>query len=258
MLKIFDTHAHLLSGKYDEDRAEFIQALPAHGVVAVVECATKEDNIYRAVELANSSPLVFAALGVYPHEAEGYSEGLEEEIFRLYTENDKVVAIGEIGLDYYYEGCPHERQKEVLKRQLSLAQRLNAPVSLHCREAVGDMMRILRQYNVKGVMHCYSGSVETARELIDMGYYFGIGGSLTFKNSVKAPKVAEMLPEDRILLETDCPYLAPVPKRGERNSPAYIEYVAKRLAEIKGTTAEHICEVTCANAYQFFNIEEVG
>ena len=120
------------------------------------------------------------------------------------------------------------------------------------------MMRILRQYNVKGVMHCYSGSIETARELIDMGYYFGIGGSLTFKNSVKAPKVAEMLPEDRILLETDCPYLAPVPKRGERNSPAYIEYVAKRLAEIKGTTAEHICEVTCANAYRFFNIEEVG
>ena len=256
MLRIFDTHAHLLSRQYDDDREAFIDDLKSRGVIAVVECATNKDNILRAVELANSSPLIFAAIGVYPHEAGCYSPSLEEKMKRLYTENGRVVAIGEIGLDYYYEGCPHDKQKEVLERQLALAQELDAPVSLHCREAIGEMMDILAKYHVKGVMHCYSGSVDTARELLKMGFYIGIGGSLTFKNSVKAPKVAKMLPDDRILLETDCPYLAPVPKRGQRNSPAYIEYVAEKLAEIRGTTKQEICDLACKNAYRFFNIKE--
>ena len=255
MLRIFDTHAHLLSSRFDEDREQVLADLSHQNVVAVVECATNDKNIDRAVELAKSSPLVFAAVGVYPHEAECYTDELEEKLERLYTQNDRVVAIGEVGLDYYYEGCPREIQRQVLERQLALAERLDAPVSLHCREAFGDMMEILRAHRVKGVMHCYSGSAETARELAEMGFYFGIGGSLTFKNSVRTPKVAQLLPEERILLETDSPYLAPVPRRGERNTPANISYVAGRLAELRGTTAEHICEICLENACAFFGID---
>lgn len=256
MLSIFDTHAHLLSSRFDEDRQSVLDELSCQDVVAVVECATNDKNIDRAVELSNSSPLVFAAVGVYPHEADCYTDALEKKLERLYRENHRVVAIGEIGLDYYYEGCPHELQREVLIRQLSLAERLGAPVSLHCREAFGDMMEILKNHSVKGVMHCYSGSMETAKQLVEMGFYFGIGGSLTFKNAVRTPAVAAALPEDRILLETDSPYLAPIPRRGERNTPANIKYVAQRLAELKNTTAEHITQVCTENACAFFGIDK--
>lgn len=256
MLRIFDTHAHLLSSRFDEDRMSVLDELSRQNVAAVVECATNDKNIDRAVELSNSSPLVFAAIGVYPHEADCYTDALEKRLERLYEENRRVVAIGEIGLDYYYEGCSHELQREVLTRQLMLAKRLDAPVSLHCREAFGDMMGILKKHSVRGVMHCYSGSMETAKELIDMGFYFGVGGSLTFKNAVRTPTVAAALPEDRILLETDSPYLAPVPRRGERNTPANIKYVIERLAELRGTTAEHIAQVCFENACSFFGIDE--
>ncbi len=236
---------------------EFLNSLKDQNVVAVVECATKDSNIDRAVELAYSSPLVFAAIGVYPHEARCYNDALEEKMHKLYTDNDRVVAIGEIGLDYYYDGCPGDIQRDVLNRQLALAERLDAPVSLHCRDAAGDMMEILSAHKVRGVMHCYSGSVETARELLKMGLYFGIGGSLTFKNNVKGPQVVEMLPMDRILLETDAPYLAPIPKRGERNTPAYIKYVAEKIADIKGMTAEDVCVAACENACRLFGIEGI-
>ena len=236
---------------------EFLNSLKDQNVVAVVECATKDSNIDRAVELAYSSPLVFAAIGVYPHEARCYNDALEEKMYKLYTDNDRVVAIGEIGLDYYYEGCPKDIQKDVLHKQLALAERLDAPVSLHCRDAAGDMMEILSAHKVSGVMHCFSGSVETAKELLKMGLYFGIGGSLTFKNNVKGPQVVEMLPMEKILLETDAPYLAPIPKRGERNTPAYIKYVAEKIAEIKGMTAEDVCAAACENACRLFGIEGI-
>lgn len=255
MLKIIDTHAHLLSSRYDEDREAFLANLSKGGVEAVIECATNKDNIARAAQLALTSPMVYAAVGIYPHEAGDYTDSLEKKLHELYTKNDRVVAIGEIGLDYYYDGCPRELQREVLDRQLSLAEALDAPVSLHCREATGDMLGILSKHNIKGVMHCFSGSVQTARELLNMGLYFGIGGSLTFKNNLKGPAVVEMLPMDRILLETDSPYLAPVPKRGERNSPEYIKYVAYKIAEIKKMSAEEVCIKAYDNAKRLFNID---
>ena len=257
MVKIFDTHAHLLSSRSDEDRVEFIEALPAQNVVGVVECATKDKNIDKVVELAESFSIIYAALGVYPHEARCYTDELEQRIERLYREHGKVVAIGEIGLDYYYDGCPRDIQRDVLHRQLALAERLDAPVSLHCRDAAGDMLEILGAHKVKGVMHCYSGSVETAKELLKMGLYFGIGGSLTFKNNVKGPQVVDMLPLEKILLETDAPYLAPIPKRGERNTPAYISYVAEKITQIKGISVEEVYSITCANACKLFGIKEV-
>lgn len=256
MLKIFDSHAHLNSHAYDEDRSEFLQGLKSQGVVGVVECATNANNIDRAVELSKASPLVFAAVGVYPHDSACYTDELEKKIAALYSENERVVAIGEAGLDYYYDGASHELQKHVLERQLCLCEELNAPITLHCRQATEDMLSILKRHRVKGVMHCYSGSAETAKELIKMGFYFGIGGSLTFKNNKKTPEAARIIPMERILLETDSPYLSPVPMRGSRNSPAYIKYVAEKLAEIKDVSPEQICNTALNNAYNFFNIKE--
>lgn len=253
-MRLFDTHAHLLDGRFDEDRHELITTLSVRGVEFVLECATDAEDIHRAVALVREYENVYCAVGVHPHSAEEYDDAVERSI-RDYAAEEKVVAVGEIGLDYHYDFCPREMQRDVLARQLCLAQELKLPVSLHSRESTQDMLDVLAAENCdNGVMHCFSGSVETARVLLDRGLYLGVGGTLTFKNAVKAIEVVEYSPIDRLLLETDSPYLAPVPLRGKRNDPANTALVAARIAEIKGMDAEEVAERLLENGRKLFCI----
>ena len=253
-MRLFDTHAHLLDGRFDEDRHELITELPRRGVELVMECATDAEDIHRAVALARAYENVFCAVGVHPHSAEEYDDAVERSI-REYAKDDKVLAVGEIGLDYHYDFCPRDLQREVLARQLSLAKELSLPVSLHSRESTQDMLDVLAAEDCReGVMHCFSGSVETAKILLDPGLYLGIGGTLTFKNAVKAIEVVEYAPLDRMLLETDSPYLAPVPLRGKRNDPANTRYVAEKIAEIKKMDAEEVAELLLENGKRLFRM----
>lgn len=254
-MKLFDTHAHLLDERFEEDRRELITGLKSKGVEMVLECATDGESIHRAVALAREYENIYCALGVHPHSAAEYDDAVENSIRTYAAEEKKVVAVGEIGLDYYYDFCPKDVQKDVLARQLHLAQELDLPVSLHSREATQDMLEVLAAEDCRnGVMHCFSGSVETAKVLLDRGLYLGVGGSLTFKNAVKALEVVRYAPLDRMLLETDSPYLTPVPFRGKRNNPAMTELVARKIAELKDMDAEEVAERMYRNGRELFRI----
>lgn len=254
-MRLFDTHAHLLAERFDEDRSELIAGLSARGVTAVLECATDREDIPKAVALAREFEMIYCALGVHPHNADEYDDALEAKIREYAAAEDKMVAVGEIGLDYHYDFCPRELQRDVLARQLNLAQELDLPVSLHSRESTQDMLDVLAAEKCcDGVMHCFSGSVETAKILLDRGLYLGIGGTLTFKNAVKAIEVVEYAPIDRLLLETDSPYLAPVPLRGKRNDPANTRLVAAAIARIKKTDLEETAEQLYLNGMKLFRI----
>ena len=252
-MRLFDSHAHLTDERFDEDREQLRAEMTSQGM-RVMQCATSPDDLYATAALAEEHDIIYGAVGVHPHDAVKYSAEVERQIEKL-ASNKKIVAIGEIGLDYHYDYSPREVQRNVLEAQLELASRLNMPVSLHNREATADMLAILSNHDVKGVMHCFSGSVETAKILLDMGLYLGVGGTLTFKGASKPVQVVEYAPMDRILLETDSPYLAPVPYRGKRNVPAYTEVVAKRIAALKGKTPEEIAAQTWNNACVMLNIE---
>ena len=252
---IFDSHAHYLSERFDGDREELLSEVLGSGVCGIIECATDARTIEASVSFAMAHDGVYCALGVHPHSADEYSDELEKRIEEL-IQNEKAIAIGEIGLDYHYDFHPRELQKEVLSRQIRLAKRLGLPVILHSRESTADMMEILENENAdNGVMHCFSGSVETAQQLLDMGLYIGVGGSLTFKGAVKGIEVVKMLPMERLLLETDAPYLTPVPFRGERNDSRYIRYVADMIAGIKGVSAQKVTDIACDNAKRLFGIK---
>lgn len=253
-MRLFDTHAHLLDERFDEDRQELIAGFAKSGVELVMECATDAEAIPKALELAHAHENIYCALGVHPHSAEEYDD-VVENLIRTHAQDRKVLAVGEIGLDYYYDFCPKDLQKEVLSRQLCLAQELQLPVSLHSREATQDMLEILAaEHCDNGVMHCFSGSVDTAKILLDRGLYLGIGGTLTFKNAVKPIEVVRYAPLDRMLLETDSPYLAPVPFRGKRNDPTRTAIVAEKIAEIKGLDAEEVAERLLENGKRLFRI----
>lgn len=253
-MRLFDTHAHLLDQRFDLDRDAVIRGLANEGVSGFIECATDREDLQAAVALAETYACVYAAVGIHPHSASEYDKALEETL-REACQNPKVVAIGEIGLDYHYDFSPREIQRQVLEKQLSLAKELDKPVILHSRESTADMLAILKNHpGVRGVMHCFSGSVETAKILLDAGYYLGFGGSLTFKNNVKTVEAAKHVPLDRFLLETDSPYLAPVPMRGKRNYPPYTQYVAKRLAEIWKKSETSVIEQAADNAQRLFSI----
>ncbi|MBQ9942091.1 MAG: TatD family hydrolase [Christensenellaceae bacterium] len=247
-----DSHAHLNNKRFDADRGELIASLCDNGVKAVLECATEPGDLQSVVDLAEANERIFAAVGVHPHDASAYTREVEETIRDL-AGREKVVAIGEIGLDYHYDFSPRDVQKQVLRAQLALAKELDMPVSLHSRESTADMLEILAEFApLKGVMHCFSGSVETMRIVLGMGLHIGFGGSLTFKGNVKTVAAAEEVPLDRILLETDSPYLAPVPMRGRRNDPTMTCYVAEKLAEIKGISAEEIAAIAMENTLKLF------
>jgi len=250
----FDTHAHYDDEAFDADRDSVIQSLPAAGVSLVLNAASDLNSSFETVALAEKYPFFYAAVGIHPHEASTMSREALDKL-RALTLNKKVVAIGEIGLDYYYNFSPREEQKEAFRLQMALAQELNLPVIVHDRDAHEDILEIVRAFpGVRGVFHCYSGSLETAKELVKLGWYLSFTGAVTFKNARKAPEVVAWIPEDRLMIETDCPYLAPVPLRGKRNDSRNLKFIAERIAEIRGTTTEHIAEVTMRNGISFFGI----
>lgn len=249
---IFDTHAHYDDSAFDEDRNSVLDMIFNNGVCGVVNQGTNVKTSEFSISLAQNYNGIYAAVGLHPECLDENSIDDIEKIKKLALHN-KVVAIGEIGLDYYYD-IPKELQKTVFAKQLELAAELDMPVNIHDREAHGDTLEFLKKYRPKGIVHCFSGSVEMAKEVIKLGMYIGIGGVVTFKNARKAVEVTEMLPLDRLVLETDCPYLSPVPFRGKRCDSSLIKYTAERIAEIKNTTAEEVLTLTRKNAANVYGI----
>ena len=254
-MQIFDTHAHYDDAAFDADRAALLEALPEQGVRAVVTAAVDPDSARRTLALCRRYPgFLFGAVGVHP---EAVGQAPDEWLREIYTlsADPACCAIGEIGLDYHYEdGAPREVQREWFRRQLALAQERNLPVVIHDRDAHEDTLKILEEYKPRGVVHCFSGSVEMMRQLTGWGLYIGMGGVVTFKNARWAVEVAAAVPADRLLLETDAPYLAPEPCRGQRNHSGMIAHTARRLAELRGETAEDLCQQTYENACRLFGV----
>jgi len=248
---LFDTHAHVTDEKFDADRPEVI-----NGVDYLLECATEPGDFDRVLALAETYKGVYAAVGVHPHSAAELNARVLARI-KSAASRSKVKAVGEIGLDYHYDFTPKDVQREALTAQLELAKQLMLPVSLHNRESTADMLDILRQVpGTKGIMHCFSGSRETAKILLDMGLNIGFGGSLTFKNASRLLEVAAYVPEDRIVVETDCPYMTPEPLRGKRNVPGNVRLVIEKLAAIRGADAETMSARVFENAVKILNIKE--
>ena len=253
---IFDTHAHYDSNGFNADRHEVLSSLPERGVGLVLDPGCDLPSSRAAIALAERYPHVYAAVGIHPEDC----AGTDEESYAALRElcgHEKVVAIGEIGLDYYWkENPPREFQQQVLRRQLELALELALPVIIHDREAHGDTLDVIRDYPaLRGVFHCFSGSPEMAEELVKRGWYLGFDGPITYKNARRAPEVAAITPLDRILVETDAPYLSPVPFRGKRNDSTNLPYVVEKLAEWKGVTAEEMTAITWENGKRLFGLE---
>ena len=252
---LFDTHAHMDDRSFDEDREQLLASLPGQGLQLLMNPGCSLESSRNAVKLANAYDYIYAAVGSHPDVADEVNEAVLEEYRTLCRENPKVKAIGEIGLDYHYEDIPREIQLKAFRAQMELARELNLPVIVHEREAHEDGMAVVREFpEVTGVFHCYSGSAEMARLLVDKGWYIGFTGVLTFKNARKAVEVASSIPLDRIVLETDCPYMAPEPFRGKRNDPGKIYRMAEKLAEIRGLSVEEIHEITVANGKRLYRI----
>lgn len=254
MINIFDSHAHYDSEAFNDDRKELLSALPEQGVCGIINCGSDMASSLSCLELADEFSFIYAACGVHPHEAEGCKQGYLPVLKKLCME-EKCVAVGEIGLDYHYDFSPREIQKTVFEQQLVLAKELDLPVIIHDREAHEDTMTLLKRYKPKGVVHCFSGSAEMAKEIIKLGMYIGLGGAVTFKNARKPREVAEIVPEDKLLIETDCPYMTPVPHRGKRCDSSYIPFTAEVLAEIRGVSAQDILDLTRKNANTLFGLE---
>ena len=253
---LFDTHAHLDDRAFDCDREELLAGLAARGTSMVMNPGCSLDSSKNAVALANRYPWIYAAVGSHPDVADEVNEAVLERYRLLAAQNPKVKAIGEIGIDYHYEDLPRELQLKAFRMQMKLAKELNLPVIVHEREAHEDGMKVVKEFpEVKGVFHCYSGSAEMARQLVDLGWYIGFTGVLTFKNARKAIETAESIPLERIVLETDCPYMAPVPHRGKRNDPGYLCYMAQKLAEIRGVSLEEIQHITTENGKRLYRID---
>lgn len=248
---IFDTHAHYDDSRFDEDRDELISSLPEKGVSQIINCACDYKSCLTTLELSEKYDFVYSALGVHAHEAEELTDEDWEKILQLFK-SKRVVAVGEIGLDYHYDFSPRDIQKDVFEKQLKLAQELDLPVIIHDREAHEDTMTLLKKYRPKGVVHCFSGSAEMAKEIIKLGMYIGIGGAVTFKNAKKPVEVVSEIPLDRLLLETDAPYMTPVPFRGQRCDSSHIAYTAEKIAEIKGMDAQQIIDICNENAQELF------
>lgn len=251
MNNIYDSHAHYNDEAFDEGREELISSLPDKGICGVVNCAVDIETSYTSLELAKKYSFIKAACGVHPHEAVRAQENYIETLRPLLLEED-CVAAGEIGLDYHYDFSPRDVQLRIFEEQIILANELDMPVIVHDREAHEDTLALLRKYRPKGVVHCFSGSAETAREVIETGMYIGLGGAVTFKNARRPLEVAAYVPADRLLIETDCPYMTPVPFRGQRNDSSYIPYTARVLAQARNTSEEEILEKTRQNANRLF------
>lgn len=252
---IFDTHAHYDSSQFDEDREELLNSMKEQGVGTIVNVSASYESCFTVPEMVQKYPFLYAAVGVHPDEV----GDLNEETFARIKgqfQKEKVIAVGEIGLDYYWDNESHDLQKKWFVRQLELARELALPVLIHSREAAADTLEIMKAHGrgLGGVIHCFSYSKEMAREYVKMGYYIGVGGVVTFKNGRKLKETVAEIPLTSIVLETDCPYLAPVPFRGKRNNSAYIRYVAEEIASIKGVEVEEVIRQTEENAKKMYGL----
>ena len=256
-MELIDSHAHLDGEKFADDRAAVIERARESGVVKIITMGDSLESSARSVALTEEFESVYAAVGIHPEEAQPMTAATDEQL-AAWAAQEKVVAIGEIGLDYYWEKDEEKRalQRAIFVRQLYLARQLRLPVCIHDREAHGDMMKILKTEGrgLRGVLHCYSGSWEMAAELLKGDWYFGIDGPLTYKNAAKLPEIVQRLPAERILVETDSPYLSPMPFRGKRNEPAHVLYVAKKAAELRGESLEAFARATRENTRDLYGI----
>ncbi len=256
MENIFETHAHYDDEAFDEDREKLLEELPEKGVCGVITAGADLKSSVASVQLAERYPYIYAAVGVHPENiSETPEENFVSELEKLINNHQKVVAVGEIGLDYHFRQDNKEIQKEVFLKQIELANKHNLPVLVHDREAHGDAMEILNNTKPKGIVHCFSGSVEMAKEVVKLGMYLGIGGVVTFKNARTIVDVVREMPLDAMVLETDAPYMAPVPFRGKRCDSSMIKYIAEKIAEVKEVSVEEVLKVTKANAIKLFGIK---
>jgi TatD DNase family protein len=254
---LFDTHAHLNADQFEEDVADVIRRAQAEGVSNIVVVGFDEKTIKGALKLAEEYDFIYAAVGWHPVDA---IDMKDEHIIWLeeLASHPKVVALGEMGLDYYWDKSPKDIQKEVFRRQIQLAKKVKLPIIIHNRDAHEDIVKILKEENaseIGGIMHCFGGSYEIAKQCIEMNFYISFGGPVTFKNAKRPKEVVKDLPLDRLLIETDCPYLAPHPYRGKRNEPSYVKLVAETIAEIKEMTYEEVVQITNQNAKKLFAIK---
>ena len=255
MNNIFDTHAHYADHAFDEDREQILASLPEKGVKYVTLASSSVEDTAENSELAQKYDYIYAAAGVHPESVDTNPADYLETVRKAINENPKIRAVGEIGLDYHYDGYDREKQIKLFREQLELACELDMPVIVHSRDACEDTLVLLREFKPKGVVHCFSGSAETAKEILKLGMYIGFTGVLTFKNAKKALRALAEVPLDRLLLETDCPYMAPVPFRGKRCDSSMIAYTAQKAAEIKGIPVDELLEITCRNGMALYNIQ---
>lgn len=253
---LFDTHAHLNAIQYDEDLAEVIERAKSEQVTDIVVVGFDRDTIKRAMELTDQYEMIYAAVGWHPVDAIDMTDE-DLEWIRELASHPKVVAIGEMGLDYHWDKSPKDIQKEVFRRQIRLAKEVKLPIIIHNRDATEDVVTILQEENaseIGGIMHCFTGSYEVAKQCMDMNFYLSFGGPVTFKNAKKPKEVVKEIPIDRLLIETDCPYLTPHPFRGKRNEPSYVKYVAEQIAELREMQYEDLARKTSDNAKKLFGI----
>lgn len=251
---MFDSHAHLDHRRFEEDRAEIFEDLKNHGVGYVMDVGCDLTSSMKAIALAEKYPFVYASVGSHPDDAANFTDATAA-MYRVLAKKEKVRAIGEIGLDYYYDDNPPEVQKKAFCAQMELAKELDMPVIIHDRDAHKDVLDIVKQYpTVQGVFHCFSGSAEFAKEVVKLGWYVGFTGVITFKNARRAVEAAQAVPLDRILVETDCPYMAPEPHRGKRNDSRYIPYMVEKVAEIRNISVKEAENATTENAKRLFRI----
>ncbi|MCY7467518.1 TatD family hydrolase [Bacillus safensis] len=253
---LFDTHAHLNAEQYNEDLEQVIERAKSEKVEKIVVVGFDRPTITRAMELIEEYDFIYAAIGWHPVDA---IDMTDEDLawIKDLSQHEKVVAIGEMGLDYYWDKSPKDVQKEVFRRQIALAKEVNLPIVIHNRDATEDVVTILKEEGaaeVGGIMHCFTGSLETAKACMEMNFYISFGGPVTFKNAKKPKEVVKEIPRDKLLIETDCPYLTPVPFRGKRNEPSYVKYIAEQIAELREISFEELAELTTKNAKKVFRI----
>jgi TatD DNase family protein len=253
---LFDTHVHLNAEQFEDDLSEVIERAMEAGIERMVVVGFDRPTIEKAMELIETYDFLYASVGWHPVDAIDMKDEDLDWIEEL-SAHPKVVALGEMGLDYHWDKSPKEVQHDVLRRQIRLAKKVKLPIIIHNRDATADILTILKEEGaneVGGIMHCFSGSVEVAKECLDMNFYISLGGPVTFKNAKKPKEVAQEIPLDKLLIETDCPYLTPHPYRGKRNEPAFVKLVAEQIAEIKGLTLAEVGEATTKNAKKLFGI----
>ena len=256
-MNLFDTHAHLDDKQFDDDREQVISDIRSSGAKNVMEVGSDLSSSEKAIEIAEKYDFIYCSVGIHPEFAENSDAASFDKVRELALSSNKVKAIGEIGIDYHYDNCS-SREKQILcfSNQIDIAKELNLPIIVHDRDSKGDALRVMQEKQVtNGVVHCFSGSAETAKILINMGLMISFTGVITFKNARRAIEALKVIPLDRLMIETDSPYMSPEPYRGRRNDSRYVKYIAKKMAEVKGIDFEELCSITYENGKKFFNID---